>query len=91
MANFFSNTTGLQYILDTLESKAMPTINTSVCNAFPMATDQTLTPPAGYYYSQVNVAGDSNLTASNIKSGVTIFGVIQIWEIIYIWPIFFTN
>ena len=75
MANFFSNTTGLQYILDTLESKAMPTINTSVCNAFPMAIDQTLTPPAGYYYSQVNVAGDSNLTASNIKSGVTIFGV----------------
>lgn len=75
MANFFSNTTGLQYILDALESKAMPTVHTSVCNAFPMATDQTLTPPAGYYYSQVNVAGDSNLTASNIKSGVTIFGV----------------
>ena len=75
MANFFSNTTGLHNVLDALQTKAAPTVHTSVCNAFPVATSHTLTPPEGYYYSQVNVAGDSNLTANNIRKGVTVFGV----------------
>lgn len=75
MANFFSNTTGLHSVLDALQTKAAPTVHTSVCNAFPVATSHTLTPPEGYYYSQVNVAGDSNLTANNIRKGVTVFGV----------------
>lgn len=75
MANFFSNTSDLQNILDVLQTKALPTIHTSVCEAFPTAIDQVIQPPEGYYYSQVNVAGDSNLIADNIKSGVTIFGV----------------
>lgn len=75
MANFFSNTTGLHNVLDALQTKAAPTVHTSVCNAFPVATSHTFTPPEGYYYSQVNVAGDSNLTANNIRKGVTVFGV----------------
>lgn len=75
MANFFSNTTGLQYILDALESKALPTIHTSTCEAFPSAVDQTIRPVEGFYFSEVRVPGDANLIADNIKSGVTIFGV----------------
>lgn len=75
MANFFSNTTGLQYILDALESKALPTIHISTCEAFPSAVDQTIRPVEGFYFSEVRVPGDANLIADNIKSGVTIFGV----------------
>lgn len=75
MANFFSNTTDLQNILDVLQSKALPTIHTSVCEAFPSAVDQTIRPVEGFYFSEVRVPGDANLIADNIKSGVTIFGV----------------
>ena len=39
----------------------------------PKTYDQTKY--AGYYSSNITVKGDSNLTASNIKSGVSIFGV----------------
>ena len=42
----------------------------------PTTSDQTLTPSSGYDgISQVKVKGSSNLIASNIKSGVTIFNV----------------
>ena len=42
----------------------------------PSASQQEITYDAGYYgLSKVTVSGDSNLTAGNIKSGVSIFGV----------------
>ena len=42
----------------------------------PSTSTQTITPPSGYCgLESVSVSGDSNLISSNIKSGVTIFGV----------------
>ena len=42
----------------------------------PSAAQQVIAPDSGYDgLSQVTVSGDSNLTAENIKSGVSIFGI----------------
>ena len=42
----------------------------------PSTSTQTITPPSGYCgLRSVSVSGDSNLISSNIKSGISIFGI----------------
>ena len=51
---------------------AVPTQSKSVT---PTSSAQNIMPDSGKFLSKVTVNGDSNLIASNIKSGVSIFGV----------------
>ena len=56
---------------------AVPTQSKTVT---PTSTTQNITPDSGKFLSKVTVAGDSDLVAENIKSGVNIFGVTGTYE-----------
>lgn len=62
-----------QYLSGAQTIAAVPTEEKS---ATPSATQQEITPTEGKFLSKVTVAGDVNLTAENIKSGITIFGIV---------------
>lgn len=58
-----------------LTSVSIGAIQTETKSATPSASAQTITPTSGKYLTSVSIAGDSDLVAGNIKSGVNIFGV----------------
>lgn len=61
---------------DGLSSVVVNAAATQSKSVTPGTSTQTISPDSGYYgLSSVTVAGDSDLIASNIKSGANIFGV----------------
>lgn len=71
----FTSQTGLKQTGTLDVSTTEPTLQAK--SVTPTASEQVVTPDASYDgLSQVTVAGDANLTAENIKEGVSIFGVL---------------
>ena len=60
---------------DGLSRVTVNAISTETKSVTPSASAQTVTPSSGKYLTSVSVAGDADLVAGNIKSGVNIFGV----------------
>lgn len=61
-----------QYLSGTQTISAVPTEEKTIT---PSASSQEITPTENKFLSKVIVSGDADLTAENVKSGVTIFGV----------------
>lgn len=58
------------------EKSATQNLSTETGGTFtPSTEDQTAASAGKYLLSDITIAGDTNLVASNIKSGTTIFGV----------------
>lgn len=65
---------------DGLSSVTVAAIQTQTKSCTPSASQQAVTPDSGKFLTQVTVAGDSDLIASNIKKDVQIFGVTGTYE-----------